>query len=527
MLKFLIIVLLYSCSLIHYFKEIEFEIEREYMNTTNQSPVFNKDIITEIDRMKKIWEFNINGSSPTVNNGTGKEGHWELTKAIIKKLEIMKFNNINYYNFDGEWFNFLSTEELDGMIYEKFPNLTFNEIKNECKKIATILSSKRLDVNVVLPEKIILFKNGFVDLELGSTHWFTPYTKEERQILPIKYISIDYKETNMTANANKFINWCGNQNEEEANDILKFLGITMTNTQVEFFFNLYGVGGSGKSSLLTLARQLVGFRHTVEVPINTLGQRFSMIPLINKRMLFNGDASQKEIDPAALKLLTTKGHTFHIEIKGQNKEYAVKLPLSVVILSNKKLNFVEFTGAEKRRFVPLEFPNVSKGNENALNFEEWRSFNNYSCEDNGYNKEDIESMIYSILVQLQRFHKNNKQWKMSERSCNALQSIEEENNNVLRWYEEYDWEGEVYDMNTTKRNWFKNPSFYYIKGIDLYQIYQNDTANAGGRAKGKNNFFTELIEILKHKGVKGKSNHFVNGVGKGFFVIYNKEKKNE
>lgn len=505
------------------------------MNITNQSPIFNENIIDKWIEQKQNWVSSINMSNATINNGVGKEGHWDFTKTIIKKLEIMKFNNINYYKFNGEWISFLSTEELDGMIYKEFPDRTFNEIKNECKKIATIISSKTLDVNVVLKEKIILFKNGFIDLDLGTTHWFTPYTEDERQILPIKYIPIDYKETNMTANANKFINWCGNQNEEEANDILKFLGITMTNTQVEFFFNLYGVGGSGKSSLLTLSRQLVGFKHTVEVPINTLGQRFSMIPLINKRMLFNGDASQKEIDPATLKLLTTKGHTFHIEIKGQNKEYAVKLPLSVVILSNKKLNFVEFTGAEKRRFVPLEFPNVSKGNENALSADEWKLFNNVYCEDNGYSQVDVESMVYSILVQLQRFHKNNKQWVMSERSTNALQSIEEENNNVLRWYEEYDWEGEVYDITLPKKNWFANTSFHYIKGKDLYQAYQNDTAIAGGRAKGKNNFFSELVEILKLKDIKGKSNHFVNKdienqnkpYGKGFFVIYKKEKKDE
>ena len=52
--------------------------------------------------------------------------------------------------------------------------------------------------------------------------------------------------------------------------------------------------------------------------------------------------------------------------------------------------------------------------------------------------------------------------------------------------------------------------FHYLKGKDLYQEYQNDTAIAGGRAKGKNNFFSELVEILKLKHIKGKSNHLVN-----------------
>ena len=113
-------------------------------------------------------------------------------------------------------------------------------------------------MNVVLKQKLILFKKVFIDLDLLTTHWLTPYTEDERQILAFNYLPFDYKDTNMTANAAKFNTWCGKQKEEEANDILKFFGITMTNTQGEFFINLYGVGGSGKSSLLTLARQLVG-----------------------------------------------------------------------------------------------------------------------------------------------------------------------------------------------------------------------------------------------------------------------------
>ena len=51
----------------------------------------------------------------------------------------MKFNNFNYYKLNGEWISFLSTEDLDGMIYKQFPDRTFNEIKNECRKIENIL----------------------------------------------------------------------------------------------------------------------------------------------------------------------------------------------------------------------------------------------------------------------------------------------------------------------------------------------------------------------------------------------------
>ena len=80
---------------------------------------------------------------------------------------------------------------------------------------------------------------------------------------------------------------------------------------------------------------------------------------------------------------------------------------------------MEFTVAEKRRFEPLVFANVSIANENALNFEEWNSFNNVYCEANGYNQVDVESLVYSSLVQLQRIHITNTQWVMRARTTKA------------------------------------------------------------------------------------------------------------
>ena len=65
-----------------------------------------------------------------------------ITKKIGRKLEMMWCNNSGDYKLNGEWISFLSSVELDGMIYIEFPDSRFNEVKNKCKKIATIISSK-------------------------------------------------------------------------------------------------------------------------------------------------------------------------------------------------------------------------------------------------------------------------------------------------------------------------------------------------------------------------------------------------
>ena len=66
------------------------------MNITYQCPVFNENIIDKWREQQQNWVSNMNMSNAIMYNDVGTAGICYITKTILKKLEIMKFTNINY-----------------------------------------------------------------------------------------------------------------------------------------------------------------------------------------------------------------------------------------------------------------------------------------------------------------------------------------------------------------------------------------------------------------------------------------------
>lgn len=443
----------------------------------------------------------------------------EKAYEIMTQLTCIRINGINYFKCvqTNKWINFVNFETIRNAISNTYKSIKMSELNKITNWIKIIYDE--VSFEFAIEERYMLFENGYIDLSAAETKLTQWENKDILNLLPIDYIQYEYNELNRFEVENElmrqFINWSAKGNEIEYNIIMTMLGIVASNMRVEYFFNLYGVSGSGKSTLLDLAKQLVGHKYCVDKPIAKLNERFQLIPLINKKLFYNGDASNDEIDPSVLKLLTTTGHIWDIEVKGENTQLAIKLPLNVIINSNHILNFKDFVGID-RRIIPIHFPfkqNFVGKNFKALEENDFRMIKPQLANSFDFTQKAVESIIPDIVEALKNFYQCGKKFKqMSSYGENAMKKIEKSNNNIIQFIEEYDLENNY-------KTWLETKQYYYIKTQELFKKYQEITIENNGRPKGKNNFVNDIEEYCRVRGVDIKTNHLIYGVGKGFISI--------
>ena len=156
------------------------------------------------------------------------------------------------------------------------------------------------DVNKY-PSHWINFKNGMLDVISGEMHEHSPKYLSVNQI-PHNYIhGLDITKSMFYAFIKSRIPDNGNKRM-----LFEFMGYCMTkDVTFQKFMILYGLGESGKSTIINFTTDMVGRENTCSIPLQQLSDRFTTASLLLKILNTCGDMTNSALtDTGVIKQLT-------------------------------------------------------------------------------------------------------------------------------------------------------------------------------------------------------------------------------
>lgn len=156
------------------------------------------------------------------------------------------------------------------------------------------------DVNKY-PSHWINFKNGMLDVITGEMHEHSPKYLSINQI-PHNYVpNQDITQTVFYAFLKSRI-----PDKENQQMLFEFMGYCMTKDVVfQKFMILFGLGESGKSTIINFATSMVGKENACSISLQQLGDRFTTASLLFKVLNTCGDMTNSALtDTSVIKQLT-------------------------------------------------------------------------------------------------------------------------------------------------------------------------------------------------------------------------------
>lgn len=253
----------------------------------------------------------------------GKNGPYDIIDDKIASYIVEHENIITIAGKPYLYKNGVYKRDEDGSILKYliksmiFPNLvTITKIN---RVYALIMINHRLAVDAEnvnkYPSHWINFKNGMLDILTGELHEHSPKYLSISQI-PHNYIpGLDITKSTFY----EFIKSRIPDNDNKRM-LFEFMGYCMTkDVTFQKFMILYGLGESGKSTIINFTTDMVGRENTCSIPLQQLSDRFTTASLLLKILNTCGDMTNSALtDTGVIKQLTGDD-----TIKGEYKGGAI------------------------------------------------------------------------------------------------------------------------------------------------------------------------------------------------------------
>lgn len=453
-----------------------------------------------------------------------------FASKFIEDSKLQKLNGIFYF-FNKKlecWEELLSNgDKIDDIIKTKiqmfYSAMGFaqrSRIKNE-----VLLLMNDNDINPASPclKHQLVFNNGYLDIEKFA---FFEIKKELINSFPFRKFNFDYlNNKKMFGYMETLFNWWSLGKEDRKKLLLEIVGTVISGIPLERIFNFTGVGGSGKSLLISLIEDIVGSNFIASTSIASLGERFGTNRLINKKVLIESDAAERKIEPTWLKKITGND-TISIEFKARGF-IQYKPDLNVVITSNETLRFFGSFEGINRRLVPLNFPykalDFHKTHPELTNkFEPVKlkilngvlRFRN----ENGhweFKEEILQSVVFEALEAFHKLYINDFKFSTTKDTENFKDDMEQLSNPILYFLNDeftFDWFGQ------------DNISFF-IKSGTLYKKYVDWAKDSRLSILTKSNFIHKIEKLISTKWGNKVNPSFIkkiNGKNERVFIIHKK-----
>lgn len=162
------------------------------------------------------------------------------------------------------------------------------------------LSIDTADVNRY-PSHWINFQNGMLDILTGELHKHSP------EYISVNQIPHNYKPY-LNIECSTFYKFIKSRipDEEDQKMLFEYIGYCMTkDVSFQKFMILYGLGESGKSTIINFTTSIIGKENTCSIPLQKLSDRFTTASLLMKILNTCGDVTSTALtDTSVIKQLT-------------------------------------------------------------------------------------------------------------------------------------------------------------------------------------------------------------------------------
>ena len=269
----------------------------------------------------------------------------------------------------------------------------------------------------------ICFKNGIYDIKDDGLLKFSP------EYIITNKISWEYDEKAYSEVTDKTLNKLACNDENIRLLLEEVIGYSFyTRNELGKAFILTGDGSNGKSTFLSMVKNLIGIENMASLDIKELTERFKNSQLVGKLVNIGDDIGEEFIvDTSVFRKLVT-GERMTVEMKGKDP-FQFNNYAKFLFSANKIPRMRDPTGAVKRRMVIIPFD--AKFSPNDADYDPY-IIDKLLSED---------SMKYLIKVGLEGLKRvlKNKKFTESKKVQEQIREYELSNNPILGFFEEIDF----------------------------------------------------------------------------------------
>ena len=246
--------------------------------------------------------------------------HTEIAEAMLKEMERegeVRFDVNNFYRWYGSHWRRVGPEEVGALLARQFGHLSAARRFSDHKGIVQVMQRLAAKPLKLHEAPGINFANGFLtnDMELlahdpafGSTY-----------CLPYRYIPDDQAPSMWMS----FLDQCWGAEPdflERVQALREAIASTLFGVAYKYqrVFCLYGVAGSGKSTMLDVVLGLIPSDASCSVPPQDWTERFKPATMSKKLVNFAGELSESRMIDGALFKGIVEGAEMSGEYKGQD-----------------------------------------------------------------------------------------------------------------------------------------------------------------------------------------------------------------
>ncbi|WNY88470.1 primase-helicase zinc-binding domain-containing protein [Leclercia adecarboxylata] len=235
-------------------------------------------------------------------------------------------------------------------------------IRNGASFAASKISGVVETLKLIIPQqetparRLIGFRNGVLDTRSGI---FSPHHKSHwlRTLCNVDFTPPVEGET-LETHAPHFWRWldrAAGGRPEKRDIILAALFMVLANRyDWQFFLEVTGPGGSGKSILAEIATLLAGADNTTSATIETLESSRERASVIGYSLIILPDQEKWSGDGAGIKAITG-GDAVSVDPKYKDA-YSTHIPAVILAVNNNPMRFTDRSGGVSRRRVIIHFP---------------------------------------------------------------------------------------------------------------------------------------------------------------------------
>lgn len=383
--------------------------------------------------------------------------HISVAEEIITKHRLIKYNGTIYEYIDHYY---QPAEFLRRYVRDTYKGAKNQQVNEVVSYISDMQEIKRGSIKV--NPYILNLENTRLDIRSGKCLEFTP------DVIEFDRIPVTYDPSAYCADLDKMLNrvFCGDR--EVINLFEEMLGaVLLKHNRYQKGFLFYGSGSNGKSTILDLIKEFLGFTNYTTMSIQEVTDRFNKAELENKLANIGDDVNNTTIkDTGTLKKMIS-GDALSVEKKG-GTPYTI-IPFATHIYScNTIPSTFDKSDGFYRRWIVIPF--------NAK----------LSPKDEDYDPMIVdkitqpEALSYLLNIGLRGANRliNNGGFTEPQAVRDALENYKIDNSSVLTWIDDNELDEDYFLDNPTDK---------------IYSDFGDWCRQAGVKTiTGRNKFFKEV-----------------------------------
>lgn len=345
----------------------------------------------------------------------GKFLHDLFGNALISSNNVINIEGVPHI-FNREHLYSPLVSDFEKVMIDRLPSIKANQ-RSEVYKYMIL---QQISNEKLASPKYIGLKDEVLDIETMER---LPYNQN---IVLRNRINYNYNENAYHELLDKTIDKVMCNDKDLRNLFEEMLGYCLySELKFQKCFMLTGSGSNGKSTILNLIKELIGFDNYSTLSVQELEERFKPAQLVGKLANLGDDIPDKYMNDTSTFKSVITGGAITVERKGEQPFNFVNRA-KFIFCANNPPKSSDKTDGFMRRIIFIPFN--SKFSKDDPDYDPF-------IEDKLLTNESMEYLLKLSIDGLLRLLENNK-FTECEKSTNELIKFEMNNNNIIEWLEE-------------------------------------------------------------------------------------------